>query len=236
MPLWSRWDRLRRRLAAPSAPAVPTDAPSETALRARLNADPNDVAAFATLAEVVRTRAHDSAERPAYPRRARSADPGREADDAVWALAEELAHSPRAWFPLIEMARLSIDDDRGGAMRRLGTAAERDPSGEALVEGVAMLRRAGHPTDALNLGVGHWRPREHTPAVGRHLVEAALETGRAPEARRHLAALAGREDAAELRGLLEELEQQIKRVDRGRTIDLRTANEQVGEGRPGRDR
>ena len=43
----------------------------------------------------------------------------RAADLAVWALAEELAGHPRAWYPLIELARLSVHDDHEGALRRL---------------------------------------------------------------------------------------------------------------------
>ena len=63
-------------------------------------------------------------------------------------------------------------------MRRLATAAERDPSGKALSEGLAVLREAGLPVEALGLGVGHWRVREQDPAVGRQLVLAALEAER----------------------------------------------------------
>ena len=81
------------------------------------------------------------------------------ADDAVWALAEELAHSPRAWYPLIELGRLSVHDDREQALRRLATASDRDPTGCALAEGRADAPRGGPAAEALGLGVGHWRPR-----------------------------------------------------------------------------
>jgi len=158
---------------------------AEEQLRQTLRNDPNDVVAFAELAEVVRATAAIGHE---------VEDPRRAADDAVWALAEELAHSPRAWYPLVEMARLSIEHDRESAMRRLGTAAERDASGQALVMGIDMLRETGHPGDALNLGVGHWRPSEHAPDVARALVEAALAAGRPGEARRLLAAIADHPD------------------------------------------
>lgn len=232
----------RARTTRPVAPGPPDDAarwPSavtaagEAALRERLREDPNDVAAFATLAGIVRTRADDRRPTSAYPRRPRIEHGD---DDAVWALAEELAHSPRAWFPLVELARLSLADDRETAMRRLGTAAERDPSGQALAQGLAMLRRAGHPAEALNLGVGHWRPREHEADAGRHLVEAAVEAGRVGEARRHLAALAAREDADRLAPMLQQLEALVRRAGEVRSVDLRDTAQVEAAGRRRRRR
>lgn len=201
-------DRMRQRVQV-SAPgrgstlSVGGGPVDEEGLRHILTEDPNDAVAFARLAEIVRRRAaeHDAPES--------GRDPADAADDAVWALAEELAHSGRAWYPLIELARLSIDDDREAALRRLGTAAERDPSGEALASGLQMLRETGHPADALNLGVGHWRPREHSLEAGRQLVEAALEAGRVGEARRHLAAMAQHPDRGRAAALSRELERLI---------------------------
>lgn len=205
-------DRMRRRSTddasgggSTAAEGEPEDRTEEEALRVRLVDDPNDVAAFDRLAEIVRDRAvqgHDAG------------DPQREADDAVWALSEEIAHSSRAWYPLIQLARLSIDDDREVALRRLATGAERDPSGEALAQGLAMLRESGHPVDALNLGVGHWRPREHVVAAGRELIEAAIESARPGEARRHLDALAAHPDQAGVERLRRELEVRIAAADR----------------------
>jgi hypothetical protein len=195
-------DRLRRRfrgaVVAPVAVRRRTTRyvgrnTAEGRLRAQLHEDPNDPAAFAALAEMVRASAAEGHERE---RRAHGAD------DAVWALAEELAHSPRAWFPLVELARLSVEDDPDGAMRRLAIAVEREPAGVALSESLAMLRACGKPEAALSLGVGHWRPREQVPAVGRELVLAAVEAGRLAEARRHLDVLAehtGAEGVADLR-------------------------------------
>ena len=58
---------------------------------------------------------------------------------------------------------------------RLSTAADRDPTGVALAQGLAMLRQTGHADDALGLGVGHWRPREHDVDAGRQLIEASIE-------------------------------------------------------------
>ncbi|MFP5335759.1 MAG: hypothetical protein ACLGIV_10645 [Actinomycetes bacterium] len=188
----------------------PIDAAEEVRLRRRLHDDPNDEPAFARLADIVRRRAAEGHV---------DGDPQRAAADAVWALSEELAGNHRAWHPLIELARLSIHEDREGALRRLGTAAERDPTGRALAEGVAMLREVGMPSEALNLGVGHWRPREHTYEAGRHLVHAAVEAGRIGEARRHLAALEEHPEQERLGAVRAELERAIAEADerRGRT-------------------
>jgi hypothetical protein len=180
------------------------DAEQEVFLWQRLHQNPNDVQAFPRLAEIVRRRAGEGHV---------GGDQQRAADDAVWALAEELAHNGRAWYPLIELARLSIHNDRDAALRRLATASDRDPSGRALATGLAMLREAQLPSDALWLGVAHWRPREHDLEAGRHLVLASIESGRIADARRHLAALSLHPDEgrvavlrAELEGLLAQLE------------------------------
>lgn len=183
---------------------------AEEALRARLHDDPNDIEAFDALAELVRRHAaegHEDMEQ--------GEDPQRAANDAVWALAEEIAQQQRAWYPLIELARLSIDDDREVALRRLATASDRDPSGTALAYSLDMLRRNGHSDDALGLGVGHWRPREHDPEAGRHLVEAAIEAGRLGEAKRHLEAMTSHPDTAKVTKIRADLEKRIARAERG---------------------
>lgn len=187
----------------PSSSQPRGDTLHEDALRAMLTDDPNDARAFHALAEVVRRRAAESpnAEDPLTAPSDEAAQQ-RAADLAVWSLAEELAGHPRAWRPLLELGRLSVADDPEGAARRLATAAERDPGGEALAEGLAILREAGVPTEALGLGVGHWRVREHSPEVGRQLVLAALEAGRVAEARQHLESLALRPGTEELRAEL----------------------------------
>ena len=200
----SRLGRLRRRVEPP-APRV-----TEAGLRDVLREDPNDEAAFTTLAETVRRRAAEGHEAEQL------GDPQRAADNAVWALAEELAQSPRAWRPLLELARLSVGDDHDAALRRLGIAAERDPSGVALAEGLSILRDAGLPDEALSLGVGHWRPREHDVEAGRHLVAAALDSGRLGEARRHLRALSEHPDKGRVAPLQRELEAAIERADRAK--------------------
>ena len=170
-------DRVSRQPMGPE----PVDAAREDRLRHALDADPNDTAAFRELVEIVRRRAAEGHD-----------DGGsqRAADDAVWALAEEVARSPRSWYALIELGRLSVQDDREGALRRVTTAAERDPSGHALAEALQVLRDAALYDDALSLGVGHWRPREHELEAGRQVVHAAIDAGRLGEARRHLDNLA----------------------------------------------
>ena len=162
----------------------------EDALRSMLSDDPNNERAFSALAEIVRRRAAETSH-DGDPLSAPTDESERQraADLAVWSLGEELAGNPRAWYPLIEVARLSVRDDHEGTLRRLTTAAERDPSGQALAAGLVVLRDAGLPVDALSLGVGHWRPREHDPEIARQLVLAALEADRPFEAKQHLASL-----------------------------------------------
>ncbi|MGO1592430.1 MAG: hypothetical protein ACTHW1_05780 [Ancrocorticia sp.] len=154
-------------------------------LRQRLSDDPNDVTAFEELAQIVR-----------------DAEEGREmsdpltadvtgtitvsADLAMWALAEEIGASPDAWYPLVELARLSVDSDREAALRRLTVAADRETSGRALAAGIRVLREAGLPSAALGLGLGRWRPDEQEFEAGEQIVRAALEAGRVDEARNYL--------------------------------------------------
>ncbi|WP_166435933.1 hypothetical protein [Cellulomonas shaoxiangyii] len=182
----------------------------EDALRSMLSDDPNNERAFQALAEIVRRRAaeqvhaEDPLTAPNVERERQHA-----ADLAVWSLGEELSGNPRAWYPLIEVARLSVRDDHEGTIRRLTTAAERDTSGRALVEALALLCDAGLPVDALNLGVGHWRPREHDPEVARQLVRAAIEAGRPLDAKQHLASLDLFPDQKAIAGLRAELTRQV---------------------------
>lgn len=187
----------------------------EDALRAMLVDDPNNIRAFQALSEVVRRRAAEGTQVD-DPLSAPSDDHEqrrRAADLAVWALGEELAGNPRAWYPLIELARLSLVDDQDAAIRRLATAADRDPSGEALSESIAVLRDAGLPVEALGLGVGHWRAREHTPEVGRQVVRAALEADRLFDARHHLDSLALHPDAEAAGAIRAELETEIAQAE-----------------------
>lgn len=178
----------------------------EDALRSMLADDPNNERAFRALAEIVRRRAAESFDErdplaaPVDPKERQQAE-----DLAVWALAEEFAGNPRGWYPLVELARLSVHDDHDATLRRLVTAADRDPTGRALAEGLKLLRDAGMPVEALGLGVGHWRAKEHDPEVARHLVYAALEAGRPLDAKQYLAALDQRDDVAQLADLRAEL-------------------------------
>ena len=179
-----------------------------------LGEDPNDSRAFQALAEIVRRRAAEVGP-DGDPLTAPQDDLERQkaADLAVWALAEELAGNPRAWYPLIELARLSLHEDHEGAMRRLNTAADRDPSGVALVESLAVLREAGQPVEALNLGVGHWRVREHTPEVARHLVLAAIEADRPLDATSHVNALDLHPDRAAVERIRPDLDRIIAQAE-----------------------
>ena len=182
----------------------------EDALRSMLSDDPNNERAFLALAEIVRRRAAEQVPEE-DPLTAPNVEHERQhaADLAVWSLGEELAGNPRAWYPLIEVARLSVRDDHEGTIRRLTTAAERDPSGQALVQGLALLCEAGQPVEALNLGVGHWRPREHVPEVARELVRAAIAAERPLEAKQHLASLDLYPDQAGIAHLRDELTLEI---------------------------
>ncbi|MBO3084056.1 hypothetical protein [Cellulomonas fengjieae] len=174
----------------PTKAARRGDTLHEDALRSMLSDDPNNERAFVALAEIVRRRAADpNSDQDPLAAPVDETERQRAADLAVWALGEELAGNPRAWYPLIEVARLSVHDDHEGTVRRLTTAAERDPSGKALAAALGLLREAGMPVDALGLGVGHWRPREHDPEVARQLVLASIEAGRPLEAKQHVAAL-----------------------------------------------
>ena len=191
------------------------DTIQEDALRAMLVDDPNDARAFDALAELVRRRAAENAHVEEDPLVAPADEETvaearkRAADLAVWALAEELAGHPRGWYPLLELGRLSLGSDAEGAVRRLATAAERDPEGRALAGGLEILRGAGMPVEALGLGVGHWRAREHVPEVGHHMVLAALEADRAFEARQHLDNLDLHPDRAKVAALRPGLEHAI---------------------------
>ena len=178
----------------------------EDALRSMLADDPNNDRAFRALAEIVRRRAAESFDER-DPLAAQEDEKEREQAEnlAVWALAEEFAGNPRGWYPLVELARLSVHDDHDATLRRLVTAADRDPSGRALAAGLELLREADMPVEALGLGVGHWRVKEHDPEVVRHLVLGAIEAGRPLEAKQYLAALDQRDDVADLAGLRSEL-------------------------------
>jgi hypothetical protein len=220
-------DRLRRRVKTVTRPRpLPertgprvrqTESGTEGALRERLAVDPNDAVAFAELAEIVRRHAAEG-HGPGAPSQTTPEARAAGADDAVWALAEELAHSPRAWFPLVELARLSVAEDIDGAVRRLSIATDRDPTGQALLEGLIVLREAGLNDAALSLGTGHWRPAEHKPEVGREMVLAALAAGRLGDAKRHRAAMMSHPDAQNSAALAADLEKQIAKAKPSKSL------------------
>jgi len=146
-------------------------------LRQRLAVDPNDTVAFDALADLIRrTSPHSPA----------GTGPHARDDNAVRALAEELAHSSLAWYPLLELGRVLAPTEPEAAVRHLATAVEREPSGRALARAVAILREAGHPADALGLGLGHWRPHDQNLDAARELVEPAMACGRRADAVRWL--------------------------------------------------
>jgi hypothetical protein len=171
-------------------------------LRGRLQADPNDVRSFTSLvALLVRLKADRQLGRPLAP----VTTDEKAAAEATWALAVELARHPRAWYPLIELARLSLHQDSEAAVRRLASAADRDPTGQALTSAAALLRAAGHPDEAFRLTLARWRPHDHGLGTGRQLVLAGLEAGRTAELSRHLDALSACPGGAAARMLRTEL-------------------------------
>ena len=184
-----------------------TDDPAEVELRDRLEDDPNDIGAFNSLAELVRTSGEQARAADPLTADAPHAEP-QSADLAVWALAEELAGRPNAWYPLIELGRLSVHDDLDGALRRLGAACAREETGLALAEALWVLREAGQPVAADSLATAHWDPASHVAAAGRQVVLAALESERLEDAARFLDLLSARDDedsvsvVAELRSVV----------------------------------
>ena len=208
--LFTRQAPLRRvGVRRPSTTGHHGDDAREDALRANLVHDPNDIESFKALAELVRH--HAAASAPADPLTADSpaTERDRAADLAVWSLAEEIAGNPRGWYALVELARLSLHDDREGAMRRLQGACERDGTGTALAESVRMLREAGLPAEGLGLGVGHWNAKEHVHEAGIQVIRAALEAGRPSEARRLLETMAETSDDVQTAGTIDKLDREV---------------------------
>lgn len=170
---------------------------AEEALRQRLADDPNDQQAFATLARLVSVGARYEELPDPLTADELPADQRERINTAVWALADEYVGNSRAWYPLVQLARLSLDEDRESAVRRLKTACDREDSGVALFESLQMLRRANLPGEAVQLGVGSWDPAHHVTDAGRQLVRAACEAGRPAEAERLLSALRDASDESE---------------------------------------
>jgi hypothetical protein len=199
-------------MSATLAPAVTTS--RRDVLRRQLHADPNDAEAFRELVRLLTPlpesptvpsgTAGTGLPRPPGPPGAplrAAGDPGHggaAGDNTSWSLAAELARSPRAWFPLIELARLGMVDDPDAAYRRLTEATCRDEQGNALVAALRLLRAAGRPDEAFRLALAHWRPGRHVPDSGRQFALAALDTGRERELAAHLDALGPRAGARHL--------------------------------------
>lgn len=148
----------------------------EDSLRALLADDPNNANAFRALVDLVARNC--SFETP------ENEDPlhGNQHDDAaeenrrvsLWALAEEYSGHPKAWRPLVELARLSIEQEPAEALRRLQAAVARDTSGEALAEAVKLYTDFDRAGEAYNLAIGQWKSREHMPQAGVAIVRAAI--------------------------------------------------------------
>ncbi len=206
-------DRLKGKHSDESAePAESTTQALEAELRARLEADPNDREALIGLAEIL-----------AAPQEEEIADPLTAAhvpasaavnlQTALWALSEDYAGNPHAWVPLIELARILVEDDEEGAIKRLTTACDRETTGKALAQSVAMLRENGLTNQALSLGVAKWSPSSQCFEAGTQLVRAALEA-RDPNRARELVSRLGdvhpeEPEVAELESAINDLETEL---------------------------
>lgn len=153
-------------------------------LREGLSEDPNDIASFEELAGIVRKL---GAERPvADPLTADSTNEEMAADLILWSLAEDLASDSRAWYPQLQLAKLSVDDDPEAAVRLLENAADREEQGLALAAGIKILRDAGQADSAQQLGLGRWNVETNDIAVAEQLIGAALDAGKPTEAERYI--------------------------------------------------
>ncbi|MDY5127478.1 hypothetical protein ACRQF6_01485 [Actinotignum sp. GS-2025f] len=183
--------------------APEADTATAQALRDRLAEDPNDVEAFTQLVGLAREAEGELP--PADPLTAELTGTGSilSADLAIYALAEELSSSPASWYPQLHMARLAVESDPERALRLLTTATDRNPDGRILARAMAILREAGHPDQALTLGLAHWDPATHSFEAGEALVRTALAAGRTSEARAYLREMEPYASAAELAELRE---------------------------------
>ncbi|WP_333811005.1 hypothetical protein [Timonella senegalensis] len=193
----------------------------EDALRAVLMENPNDENAFRALVELVKRNCASDSENSADPLKAESTgeepvldpqDYEARANLSVWALAEELSGHPKAWFPVIELARLSLDESPGEALRRLTAAVSRDPSGRALERSIELLLDKGLASEAYNLGLGLWRPNDHPAETGISVVRAALVSQRSLDAQREYNKLIEHSGADEVRALDPDLEKEIEEL------------------------
>ncbi|KTF04857.1 MULTISPECIES: hypothetical protein [Trueperella] len=168
-------------------------------LRDKLAEDPNDVVSFDELADLIKGFA--VSEEPADPLTGDSSEADPEL--VLWALSEEIGSDSRAWYPLIQLARLSGPEDPEAAQRYLETAADREETGIALAEGIKLLRETGQNEAAIQLGLGRWKPAEQVLGVAEELVSAALAANKIDEARSYVRIL---KESGQVGELVDDLE------------------------------
>ncbi|QJC21642.1 hypothetical protein [Arcanobacterium buesumense] len=154
-------------------------------LRVALAADPNNAESFDELISIIRLLGQQTP----------TADP-LTADDTysskpplnlvLLALSEDLASDLRAWYPLIQLAKITIDDDPAAAVHQIEVAAGREETGQALASGIKLLCEAGQPDTAMQVGLGRWLPDEHCIDVGLELIRAAMASDKIADAQSFL--------------------------------------------------
>lgn len=184
----------------------------EDELRERLANDPNDKQAFAALVELVLEHVACEQDGSVDPLSGGNINMERSNQKKMtqWALAEEFSGHPQAWSPLLVLARQSINEEPDEAFRRINAAIERDPSGLALTESIAILLNRGHEREAFNQARGHWQPRSHLPEAGVAVVRSALRSGQPEEAAHALAELLEVLEAHELSAIDDQLISDVK--------------------------
>lgn len=174
-------------------------------LRGQLSVDPNNTAAFDELASIIRKLGNDRTLED--PLTADAVETDETSPDLVlWSLAEDLGSDSRAWYPLVMLASLAINDDVDSAVRHLETAADRDESGEALAKGVKLLREHEYNGLAEQLGLGRWNSSTHTTDVGVEITRAAIADGKEANAARYIEHL---KDAGADESVVSDLEAQL---------------------------
>lgn len=209
----------------------------EDALRAMLMDDPNNERAFLALVDLVADNAvhgdeHQEFDNPgldplfADPEEIHQHVAHTNAElveerrlVAMWALAEEYAGHPKGWYPMIQLARLSLETNVEDGLRRLNAGISRDDTGQALARSIELLRDSNMWQEAYSLGAGHWRARDHHPIAGVAVVRAALDCGKVLEAHAHLIELQNHYDAEQINELdptlVKEVEQAVAEVPQG---------------------
>lgn len=202
----------------------------EDALRAMLMDDPNNERAFLALVDLVADNAVHGDEQevsdnpgldPLFgdPEEIQQHDAQTDAElveerrlVAMWALAEEYAGHPKGWYPMIQLARLSLETNAEDSMRRFNAGISRDDTGQALARSIDLLRDSHLVQEAYALGAGHWRARDHHPIAGVAVVRAALDCGKVSEAHSHLSELQEHYDATQISELDPALVSDVERA------------------------